>query len=338
MTAPGQASPLIIGHRGAPGYRPEHSRSSYDLALALGADAVEPDIVATKDGVLVLRHENEISGTTDVAIRPEFSSLRATKIVDGAEMTGWFTEDFTWDELATLRAKERIPAIRASSASFDGSSGILRLRDLVGILDRASAESGRDIGMVAEIKHATYFENAGLPLDELLASDLAGTRYADGSGLIVEAFERTVLHQLAARGMRATYIYLLEKKGRPFDAVAALGKDAPKYAESLTDPGLDGLAADQVIDGISVDKSLLFSSDGSTNDLVERAHARGLTVFTWTLRPENRFLSKPFRSDGPPESFGNWEEEFDAILRTGVDGVFCDHPDLGVAARDALDR
>src|SRR5687767_8542322 len=120
------ARPLIIGHRGAPGYRPEHTRSSYELAFALGADAVEPDIVATKDGVLVLRHENEITGTTDVAIRPEFSALRTTKVVDGRRLTGWFTEDFTWEQLSTPRSKERIPDLRRSSASFDGSSGILR--------------------------------------------------------------------------------------------------------------------------------------------------------------------------------------------------------------------
>ena len=341
MTQTGSATPLIIGHRGAPGYRPEHTRSAYDLALALGADAVEPDIVATKDGVLVLRHENEISGTTDVASRAEFAGLRATKTVDGIEMTGWFTEDFTWDQLSTLRARERIPALRQSSSSFDGSSGILRLVDLIDLLESAADVSGRAPGMVAEIKHATYFEQAGLPLDDLLASELAGTRFADGSGLIVEAFEHTVLEKLAARSIRADYVYLLEKKGRPFDAVAALGSKAPKYAESLTDAGLAALAdaaGGFRIDGISVDKALLFTgaTDGSTNDLVTRAHAHGLKVFTWTLRPENTFLRKPFRTDGRPEEFGNWQAEFDAILRTGVDGIFCDHPDLGVAAREAL--
>jgi glycerophosphoryl diester phosphodiesterase len=338
MTFPGSTRPLIIGHRGAPGYRPEHTRSSYELALALGADAVEPDIVATKDGVLVLRHENEISGTTDVASRPEFASRRTTKVVDGSELTGWFTEDFTWRELWTLRAKERIPALRPSSATFDGTSGILRLRDLFGILEASARSSGRLARLVIEVKHATYFEQAGLPLDELLASELAGTRFADGSGLIIEAFEQTVLRKLSARGVRASYVYLLEKTGTPFDAVAALGTVAPPYSESLTDAGLDALAGAGGVDGISVDKAMLFSGDpdGSTNDLVARAHQRGLTVFTWTLRPENAFLTPAFRSDGEPGEFGRWEEEFEAILRTGVNGVFCDHPDFGVAARDAL--
>ncbi|MET0843746.1 MAG: glycerophosphodiester phosphodiesterase family protein [Mycetocola sp.] len=336
MTFPGPNRPLIIGHRGAPGYRPEHTRSSYELALALGADAVEPDIVATKDGVLVLRHENEISGTTDVASRPEFASRRTTKVVDGDELTGWFTEDFTWRELWTLRSRERIPALRSSSATFDGTSGILRLRDLLGILDASARSTGRTPGLVVEIKHATYFEQAGLPLDELLASELADTQFADGSGLVIEAFEHTVLRKLAARGVHASYVYLLEKKGAPYDAVASLGTDAAPYSESLTDAGLDALAGS--VDGISVDKALLFSgnADGSTNELVARAHRRGLAVFTWTLRPENAFLAPAYRSDGAPAEFGHWEAEFDAILRTGVDGVFCDHPDLGVAARDAL--
>lgn len=338
MTPSRPARPLIIGHRGAPGYRPEHTRSSYELAFALGADAVEPDIVATKDGVLVLRHENEISGTTDVAIRPEFSALRTTKNVDGRELTGWFTEDFTWQELSTLRSKERIPDLRRSSASFDGTSGVLRLRDLIDIIDAASEQSGRRLGMVAEIKHATYFEQAGLPLDVLLVSELAGTRFADGSELLVEAFEQTVLAKLAARGLPASYVYLIEKKGRPFDQVAALGRSAPRYTDTLTDAGLDALAAGKDgfrVDGISVDKSLLFAADGRTNDLVARAHRRGLAVYTWTLRPENAFLSKSFRGIGQPAEHGDWQGEFGQILASGVDGVFCDHPDLGVAARDA---
>ena len=134
--------PLVIGHRGAPGYRPEHSRSSYDLALAMGVDAVEPDIVVSKDGVLVVRHENEISGTTDVADRPEFADRRTTKTVDGAELTGWFTEDFTWDELATLRCRERLPQLRPASASFDDEQPVLRLRDVLDLVRDAVARAG----------------------------------------------------------------------------------------------------------------------------------------------------------------------------------------------------
>jgi len=177
--------PLIIGHRGASGYRPEHTRAAYELAFRLGADAVEPDIVATRDGVLVLRHENEISGTTDVASRPEFADRRANKLIDGARLTGWFTEDFTWAELSTLRAVERLPQVRQASATFDGLEPILRLSDLLGIIDDASGQRQRI--MVAELKHATYFESIGLPLDELFASEVSG--WASDENLIVECFE-----------------------------------------------------------------------------------------------------------------------------------------------------
>jgi len=330
--------PLIIGHRGAPGYRPEHTRSSYEIAFALGADAVEPDIVATKDGVLVLRHENEISGTTDVASRPEFADRRTTKNVDGVELEGWFTEDFTWSELQTLRARERIAGVRPSSASFDGTSGILRLSELFEIVDRSSEETGADLGVVVEIKHATYFAGIGLPLDELLAQELNAAGWARGRNLVVESFEQSVLPLVRARGVGARYVYLIENEGKPFDLVERLGQAAPTYADAVNDVGLDALVGE--VDGISVDKSLVLALDPDGNalgasDLVARAHERSLSVFAWTLRPENRFLSTNFRR-GPQDAFGDWQSEFGLILGTGIDGVFLDHPDLGVAARDAL--
>ena len=165
-------TPLVIGHRGAPAYRPEHSRSSYDLAFAMGVDAVEPDVVVSKDGVLVVRHENEISGTTDVADRPEFADRRATKMIDGAELTGWFTEDFTWDELSTLRCRERLPKLRPSSATFDDEQPVLRLRDVLDLVRAASLEQGRELGVVLEIKHATYFSSIGWDVAALVAAEL----------------------------------------------------------------------------------------------------------------------------------------------------------------------
>jgi glycerophosphoryl diester phosphodiesterase len=331
-------SPLVIGHRGAPGYRPEHSRSSYELAFALGADSVEPDVVASKDGVLVLRHENEISGTTDVESRPEFAHLRTTKTVDEDEHTGWFTEDFTWDELSTLRVRERIPAVRPASASFDGTQGILRLRDLAEIVDRASEQHDRELGMTVEIKHATFFAAAGLPLDELVAAELRASGWGTGRALIVESFEKTVLGGVAARGVDAQYVYLVERSGAAADLVARNGADAATYADELTDHGLDALAG--VVDGVSADKALVLTLDADgvaqgASDLVDRLHARGLSAYAWTLRPENRFLSTGFRR-GPSDAFGDWQSEFEVILRTGIDGVFVDHADMGVAARDAL--
>ena len=321
-------APLIIGHRGASGYRPEHTRAAYELAFALGADAVEPDIVATKDGVLVLRHENEISGTTDVASRPEFAARRTTKVIDGTSLSGWFTEDFTWPELSTLRAIERLPAVRPDAATFDGIYGILRLRDLLAIIDAESARQGRELVLVAEIKHATYFESIGLPLDALFAAEIEG--WATATNLIVESFEQTVLGKIRTRGVPGRYVFLAEASGAPADLVARLGAAAPSYADHLTDEGLALLA--ESVDGISVDKALILSGG---EELVVRAHASGLTVFTWTLRAENAFLAEGSRRGSSPGAYGDWLGEFRAIIGTGVDGVFADQPDLVVATLTA---
>lgn len=323
--------PLIIGHRGASGYRPEHTRAAYELAFRLGADAVEPDIVATRDGVLVLRHENEISGTTDVASRPEFADRRANKLIDGARLTGWFTEDFTWAELSTLRAVERLPQVRQASATFDGLEPILRLSDLLGIIDDASGQRQRI--MVAELKHATYFESIGLPLDELFASEVSG--WASDENLIVECFEQTVLGKVRGRGVPGRVVFLAEASGSPADLVAQFGSKALPYSAHLTNAGLARLAT--AVDGVSVDKSLLLSTDAAgtttTTDFVERAHAAGLEVYTWTLRAENKFLAKGMRRGSSARDYGDWLDEFRLILGTGLDGVFADQPDL---VREAL--
>jgi glycerophosphoryl diester phosphodiesterase len=322
----------VIAHRGASGYRPEHSRAAYALALDLGADAVEPDIVATKDGVLVLRHENEISGTTDVAERAEFADRRTTKTIDGQRMTGWFTEDFTWSELRTLRVRERLPKLR--STAFDGEEGILRLTDLLDLLDDRGGT-----GMVAEIKHATYFESIGLPLDELFAAELGAAGWEADPRLTVECFETTVLAKIKSRGVKGRYVFLVESSGAPADQVARFGGDARRFGDYLTDTGLGELAPD--FDGVSVDKHLLLATDArghvtGTNDLVDRAHRAGLSAFCWTLRAENQFLAKNFRNPGGAAVFGDWETEFQLILRSGLDGVFADQPDLAIRARAGL--
>ncbi|MEL4320632.1 glycerophosphodiester phosphodiesterase family protein [Leifsonia sp. YIM 134122] len=336
--------PLVIGHRGASGYRPEHTASAYQLAFALGADAVEPDIVATRDGVLVLRHENEISGTTDVAAHPEFHARRTTKEIDGKKLTGWFTEDFTWLELATLRARERIPKVRPANASFDDRLPLLRLADLFRLIEETDAADGRVLGMVAEIKHASYFAGIGLPLDELFAGELAAADWAtDDERLTVEAFEITVLEELALRGITAPRIYLMEKAGVPYDLYLGAGADAPGYADFMTETGLRELEGR--VDGISVDKTVLVGEKTATDRgalggraLVDAAHDHGLSVFTWTLRPENRFLSTAFQSGHGKATHGDWLGEFALVLDTGVDGIFVDHPDLGVEARERFAR
>lgn len=315
--------PLVIAHRGASGYRPEHTKAAYELAFALGSDAVEPDIVACKDGVLVLRHENEISGTTDVASRPEFAARRTTRTIDGQELTGWFTEDFTWPELATLRAAERLPEVRQHGSTFDGMYPILRLRDLLGLIDAEAERRQRELVMVAEIKHATYFESIGLPLDALFAAEIED--WATSTNLVVECFEEAVLGKIRARGVPGRYVYLLEATGAAADRVAKDGSKATTYVEQLAD--LATLATG--LDGVSLDKKSLLAGGP---ELVERIHAAGLTVFTWTLRAENRFLGKKRRIGKVAGDFGDWRGEFRAIIDTGVDGVFTDQPDLVLAA------
>lgn len=328
--------PLVIAHRGASGYRPEHTRSAYELAIALGADAVEPDIVPTRDGVLLLRHENEISGTTDVAEHPEFADRRTTKRIDGRDITGWFTEDFTWAELATLRARERLPKVRPDNASFDGLDGILRLRDLLAILDAAV----RPVGLVLEIKHATYFASVGLPLDRLIAEELRAAGWEADARLTVEAFELEVLRGIRSHGVAAPLVYLIEAKGAPADRVALDGDAARSYAHDLSEAGLAELAR-AGINGISVDKRILLRADAAGNTLgistvVDRAHAAGLTAFCWTLRAENRFLGRNLRRGADASRFGDWMGEFQLIMSSGVDGVFADQPDLALEARARL--
>ncbi len=303
--------------------------SAYRLALALGADAIEPDVVASRDGVLVLRHENELSGTTDIASRPEFAARRTSRRIDGREVVGWFTEDLDWAELATLRARERIPDVRRANATFDGREGLVRLPDLIDLLETTPTARGRMPVLVAELKHAAHFASIGLPLHELLARDLAGRLDADR--IVVESFEPTVLERAAALGVPGRRVLLAERAGAPADLVARLGRAAPSYAEHLGDAGLARLAGE--VHGVSVDARMLFAQDragritGQT-DLVERAHAAGLAVYTWTLRPENRFLPPSLRAGRAPGDWGRWREAFSLVLATGLDGVFADHPDL----------
>jgi len=318
--------PLVIAHRGASGYRPEHSEAAYRLGLRLGADAVEPDIVASRDGVLVLRHENEISGTTDVASRPEFAHLRTTKSVDGTRLTGWFTEDFTWDQLATLRVRERLAPLRRLSASFDGRQGILRLSDLLDILDDEAERRGEHPILTAEIKHSHYFDSLGLQLEERFAAEVAGRMPADA--LVVESFEQTALDRLRDAGVPGRRVFLVERAGAPADLVARHGSSARSYADHVTPEGLAALAAAGV-HGASVDVALILDSttERGVTDIVDRIHSAGLDAFAWTLRPGNRFLARGFRR-GSSRDYGDWQGQFALLLSTGLDGVFADHPDL----------
>jgi glycerophosphoryl diester phosphodiesterase len=330
--------PLVIAHRGASGYRPEHTRAAYELAFSQGVDAVEPDLVSTRDRVLVIRHENEISGTTDVAAHPEFANRRTTKVIDGERLSGWFTEDFTWAELSTLQATERLPEIRSAALTYS-AEGILRFSDLLELLDAAPlSAAGTRIGMVAEIKHASYFESIGLPLDELFAEELKAAGWAADDRLIIESFELAVLSKIRDRGIQGSLVFLLESEGAPADEVAARGDDAAPYSSYLTTEALEELA--QTLDGISLDKHILQLTDAGGKpigaDLVTRAHAAGLTVFCWTLRAENTFLAEGHRNGASACGFGDWQGEFQSLMRLGLDGVFADQPDLAIWARAAL--
>ena len=327
-------APLIIGHRGAPGYRPEHTRSSYDLALQLGADAVEPDVVFTKDRIAVVRHENEIGSTTDVAAHPRFADRRTTKVIDGQAITGWFTEDFTWEELSTLRCRERLPELRPSSASFDDQQPPLRLREVLDLVAAASLDRGRELSVVLEIKHATYFEALGYDVAGLVASELRDADWGDGAHpLLVESFEPTVLDRLRDLGIPGSYVLLFEADGRPYDLVAAAGNDAPTYRQLASPRGLDGIVGR--FDGISLDKLMILAAGrragGAPARVMADAHERGLRVFTWTGRPENLFLERRHRIGRRPAGFGDFEAEWRELAAAGIDGLFVDHPDLAMA-------
>ncbi|RCL88898.1 MAG: glycerophosphodiester phosphodiesterase [Microbacterium sp.] len=320
--------PLIIGHRGAPGYRPEHTRGSYELAIEMGVDAVEPDIVVSNDGILVIRHENELSTSTDVADHPEFAQRRTTKRIDGLDHVGWFAEDFTWDELATLRCRERIPGIRPGSASFDDQEPLLRLRDLLALLDDHRAR-GREVIPVIEVKHASYFAECGHDMAALLDAELASTGWKRRR-VVIESFELTILRRLRERGTHAELVFLLEAGGIPADQLT--DPTSRSYTEWMTPEGLDVLAAH--VDGISPDKTVILAPDAGGRatgpaPVVARAHERGLAVFTWTCRPENAFLLPPFRT-GDLADYGDWRSEWAVLARAGLDGVFVDHADLGV--------
>ena len=324
--------PLVIAHRGVPGLRLEHTRPSYELAIELGADFIEPDVVASADGVLVVRHENEIGGTTDVADHPEFSSRRTTKTVDGAEKTGWFTEDFTVAELKTLRAKERIPDLRPQNVALQGQQQILTFDEVMVL----SAEHGLDgpAGVYVETKHPTYFEGLGISLNDLLIDALErhGRNRAD-AGIIIQSFEPTNLQQLRSR-TPVFMMQLLKTRGVPPDLEAA--GSTRTYEDLRTDEGLAFVAG--YADAIGPEKSLVISRDaegrlGAPTGLVERSHAAGLDVHVWSMRNENTFLPLDLRVGDEPSAHGDAEGEYLAYFDAGVDAVFSDDTGCAVRAR-----
>ncbi len=328
------AQPLVIGHRGASGYRPEHTLASYELAARMGADFIEPDLVTTADGVLVARHEPEIGGTTDVAARSEFADRRTTKDVDGVEFTGWFAEDFTLAELKTLRAVERIPEVRQGNTVYDGLFEVPTFEEVLELRARLSDELGREIGVYPETKHPTYFAAQGRPLEPALVEALtdAGLNRADAP-VFVQSFETTNLRALDAE-LEVPLVQLLSAEGAPADLVAA--GDPRTYADLVTPEGLADIAG--YADGIGPEKTQVIARDaagalGEPTGLVDRAHAVDLLVHPYTFRNENQFLPVDLRSGPDPTAYGDALAEYAAYFAAGVDGVFSDNPDTAITAR-----
>ncbi|MEW9550751.1 glycerophosphodiester phosphodiesterase family protein [Nonomuraea sp. NPDC050783] len=319
--------PVVIGHRGASAHRPEHTLLSYEAAIALGADYIEPDLVSTKDHVLVARHENEISGTTDVAAHPEFAGRRTTKTVDGRQVTGWFTEDFTLAELKTLRAKERVPDLRPDNTAFDGLAEIPTFEEVVRLALRAG------VGVYPETKHPTYFDSIGLSLEEPLLEVLDRYRVRKA---YIQSFETANLRELRRR-TRLPLIQLITYGGAPYDWVAA--GDPRTYDDMVTPDGLREVA--RYADGIGVDTRRVVPQDagGATlppTTLVADAHRRGLDVHVWTIRNENSQLPADYRMGNPaspayPRATGNVMGWLSKLLDLGIDGAFCDDPGTGRA-------
>jgi glycerophosphoryl diester phosphodiesterase len=332
--------PIVIGHRGASGHRPEHTLAAYELAIELGADYIEPDLVSTSDGVLVARHENEIGGTTDVASHPEFADRRTTKVIDDVSITGWFTEDFTLAELKTLRARERIPEIRPANTAYDGLYEVPTLQEVLDLAKSKSRETHRRIGVYPETKHPTYFDSIGLSLEEPLVTTLHrnGLR-GRRAPVFVQSFEVGNLQDLA--GMtRLRLVQLLDATGQPYDLKVA--GDPRTYADLATPAGLAEIAT--YASGIGANKALIIPRDAAGNltvptSLVADAHHEDLIVHAWTFRGENFFLPTNLQKGDPadptfPARFGDWAAEYEIFFATGLDGLFSDHPGLAVAARD----
>ncbi|MGW7471359.1 glycerophosphodiester phosphodiesterase [Streptomyces cyaneofuscatus] len=331
--------PTVIGHRGASGYRPEHTLGSYQLALDLGAHIVEQDLVPTKDGHLVCRHENDITATTDVADHPEFAGRKATKKIDGVSYTGWFTEDFTLAELKTLRATERIPGNRPDNTLYDGRWTIPTFEEVLRWADREGRKRKKPVWLYVETKHPTYFRNLGLGLEEPLARLLR--RYGRdrrNAPLILQSFEPSSVQRLARLVDTPRIVLLSGPTTRPWDFVES--GDPRTVADLVTPAGLKWIAS--YAQGIGPTLDLVIPKDAAgrlttPTTLVKDAHARGLLLHPYTLRNENSFLPADFRRGTDPNGYGDVFGAAAEYFATGIDGLFSDHPDTALLAAADFD-
>ncbi|GHD37262.1 glycerophosphodiester phosphodiesterase [Streptomyces galbus] len=333
--------PTVIGHRGASGYRPEHTFGSYQLALDLGADIVEAgDLVPTKDGHLVCRHEPEIGGTTDVADHPEFAGRRTTKVLDGVPTTGWFTEDFTLAELKTLRAVERIPANRPHNTLYNGHWGIPTFEEVLRWQDEQTRRRGKQVWIYPETKHPTYFRKLGLGLEERVAALLRKHgKDRRTSPVILQSFEPTSIQRLNKLVDNPLVVLLSGASSRPWDFVET--GDPRTVADLVTKQGLREIAS--YAQGIGPTLDLVVPRDANgrlttPTGLVKDAHAVGLILHPYTMRNENPFLPAEFRKGTDADGYGDAFGAFRAYFATGIDGVFTDNPDTGLLARQEFLR
>lgn len=363
MKAKRTAKSLVIAHRGASGYRPEHTLASYTLAIEQGADFVEPDLVATKDHRLICRHENALAvlnpdgslntqdTSTDVYRRVDFAPRLATKTIDGREVRGWFSEDFTLAEIKTLRAVERIPALRPANTQYNGQFEIPTFEDVIALVQTQSSRTRRAIGIYPETKHPSYFHSEGRGIDgsviginlgAALIDVLRATGFTDRERIFIQSFEVENLRELQQillprAGLTLPLIQLVEGSAAPYDQV--LAGNVLDYAAMIKLSGLQEIA--RYARGIGVFKHLVISRTADDalaepSPLVRDAHASGLLVHGWTFRAENHFLPTELRHGRDSASHGDLKAEVRAFVAAGLDGVFCDHPDLAVAAIASL--
>jgi len=324
LGTPALAHPLVIAHRGASGERPEHTRAAYLLAIEQGADVIEPDLVMSRDGVFVVRHENEIGATTDVADRPEFAGRRATRIIDGVSTTGWFTEDFILAELKTLRARERLPHLRPGNTAFNDREPILTFDEVVAIAREASARTGRTIAVAPELKHPAYFASIDLPMEDAFVAELErlGLTGADAP-ILIQCFEVGPLERLARR-IAAPLVQLVEVAGAPAD------RPDLAYADMVAPEGLVAVAA--YADWIAPNATMVLPRDAAgrstrPTSLVADAHAAGLKVAVWTVRAENAFLPAERRRGETTADHGDMAGHAQDLVKAGVDALFTDFPE-----------
>jgi len=329
---------LVIAHRGASAWLPEHTLAAYARAIEDGADAIEPDLVSTRDGHLVARHENEIGGTTDVASRPEFAARKTRRRIDGEEVEGWFVEDFSLTELRTLRARERLPQLR--STAHDGQFMVPTLEEIIELVAREAAQRGRVVGIVPELKHPSYFASIGLRMEDRLLQALSAHAYTRSAPVMIQSFEvgnlRNLRGQLGGDRANIELVQLLgAADGQPYDAVLARGLTT--YADMMTPQGLRAIAA--YADAIGPHtSSLALQTDGARprSELVDAVHAAGLKVVPYTFRPENHFLPAAFKDGGGPaaRNESGSVREMRTYIDAGIDGLFTDDPALGRRAVD----